>query len=315
MNNLFGGSSYDANTSNPAISVTTEGNWQIRFSAYINVPNGGHVDFYVDNLNIGGVEVGVGKQYVYFESNVFLTVGNHDFRLLSNGISLTDGFITYQRISEVDEEVDMDTLRYYFFDTYYNLPKITVLAFLKAVALTNGYTLTFENNEVNFKNLADYFDVANAVDMSDYFLSATQEEFTYLKYQKNHIRYGDADPYATIEVADDTLEKEGDFLVIDEVIPTDNNNVQLWDYSDPESPKIREGIATVPFMGINLTTYNLIAQYLDEAFVYTAMLKPCNLTGQPIYLRQLNGIYIPTEITERTSGTELKNVTTKLLKL
>ena len=151
--------------------------------------------------------------------------------------------------------------------------------------------------------------------MSEYFLNATQEEFTYLKYQKNNIRYGDAAPYATIEINDETLEKNGDFLVIKEVLATDNSNVQLWDYTDPEKPKIRVGIATVPFMGINLTTYNLVAQYLDEAFVYNANFKPCNMTGVPIYVRQLNGIFLPTEITDRTAGTEMKNVTTKLLKL
>ena len=315
INNLFGGATYDA-VKLKAISLSTADTWVIDFYGYVNAPLGKTVDFYIRNTLVNTF-VGTGQnEFIWFVAIQTLSANDYLFSIDVEETAIFTGcWLNYYRQNEVKEEVEMDTLRDYFFDTYYNLPNITVLDFLKAVALTNGYTLKFSGNTVDFASLADYFDVANAVDMSEYFLNATQEEFTYLKYQKNHIRYGDAAPYATIEINDETLEKEGDFLVIKEVLPTDNTNVQLWDYSDPESPKIREGIATVPFMGINLTTYNLVAQYLDEAFVYNANFKPCNMTGVPIYIRQLNGIFLPTEITDRTAGTEMKNVTTKLLKL
>ena len=314
INNLLAGESYEA-PSDYCINITTDEQWKFYFIGKITLPLNNIMRFFVDTTIVNEI-IGTGtQQLVEFEVVVNLTAGQHTFNVNSNNIVAQDCVLAYQRVSEIDEDVEMDTLRDYFFDTYYNLPNITVLDFLKAVALTNGYTLKFSGNTVDFASLADYFDVANAVDMSEYFLNATQEEFTYLKYQKNNIRYGNAPPYATIEVNDETLEKEGDFLVIKEVLPTDNTNVQLWDYTDPEKPKIRVGIATVPFMGINLTTYNLVAQYLDEAFVYNANFKPCNMTGAPIYIRQLNGIFLPTEITDRTAGTEMKNVTTKLLKL
>jgi hypothetical protein len=224
--------------------------------------------------------------------------------------------IDYQYLEEVGEETDMIAGHNFLFDCFKNLPKVTVLQFLKAIALANGYTLTFEGDNVNFKKLSDFFSVANTFDASDYFIEADQLDFVYLKYQRNFIRYGaNTPPYATIEVNDNTLESEGDFLVIENILPTDDDNVQLWDYTDPDKIKIREGVATIPFQALDLETYENFAQFLDEAFVFTAKFKAFRITGAPIYVKQLNGIFLPTEIIERISGSELKEIKLKMLKL
>jgi hypothetical protein len=235
---------------------------------------------------------------------------------INNATVNVDVVITYQYTDEIGKDVPMIPEKNFLFDCFKNLPKVNVLEFLKAIALTNGYTLAFAGNVVSFKKLTDYLSIANYIDSSEHFISAEKMEFVYLKYRKNNIRYGkDTPPYATIEVNDETLEAEGDFLVIEKVLATDNDNVQLWDYSDPDSIKIREGIATVPFQAISLETYENMAQYLDEAFVYTAKFKAFNVTGQPLYIKQLNGVYLPTEIIERASGEQLKEITLQLLKL
>jgi hypothetical protein len=223
---------------------------------------------------------------------------------------------TYQYTSDIGKDIAMIPEKNFLFNCFENLPKITVLQFLKAIALTNGYTLTFEGSNVNFKKLSDFFSVANTFDASDYFIEADQLDFVYLKYQRNFIRYGaNTPPYATIEVNDNTLEKEGNFLVIENILPTDDDNVQLWDYTDPDKIKIREGVATIPFQALDLATYESFAQFLDEAFVFTAKFKAFRITGSPIYVKQLNGIFLPTEIIERISGTELKEIKLKILKL
>jgi hypothetical protein len=223
---------------------------------------------------------------------------------------------TYQYTSDIGKDIEMIPEKNFLFNCFENLPKITVLQFLKAIALTNGYTLTFEGSNVNFKKLSDFFSVANTFDASDYFIEADQLDFVYLKYQRNFIRYGaNTPPYATIEVNDNTLESEGNFLVIENILPTDDDNVQLWDYTDPDKIKIREGVATIPFQALDLATYESFAQFLDEAFVFTAKFKAFRITGAPIYVKQLNGIFLPTEIIERISGTELKEIKLKILKL
>ena len=224
--------------------------------------------------------------------------------------------ITYQYTSDIGKEIEMIPEKNFLFNCFENLPKISVLQFLKAIALSNGYTLTFDGDNVNFKKLTDFFSIANAFDASDYFIEADQLEFVYLKYQRNFIRYGaNTPPYATIEVNDNTLESEGNFLVIENMLPTDDDNVQLWDYTDPDKIKIREGVATIPFQALDLATYNSFAQFLDEAFVFTAKFKAFGITGAPIYVKQLNGIFLPTEIIERISGSELKEIKLKMLKL
>lgn len=231
--------------------------------------------------------------------------------LAGNFLSSLEIYIDYQYEDEVGEEIDIKPGSDYLFDCYKNLPKINVFKFYKTIALANGYTLEFAGNTITFKKLTDYFSIDNIFDASDYFIEFNKEEFTFLKYQRNNIRYGkDTPPYATIVVDDTTLEKEGDWLIID-ALPTDDANVQLWDYSDTTDIKIREGLATTPFMGFDEVTYNSIAQYLDEAFVFTLKFKSFNVTGQPLYVRQLNGVFLPTEISDNTNG----QVTIKMLKL
>ena len=231
--------------------------------------------------------------------------------LTGNFLSSLDFYIDYQYVDEVGKIIDIKPGNNYLFDCYKNLPKINVLKFYKTIALANGYTLEIAGNTITFKKLTDYFSIDNIFDASDYFIEFNKEEFTFLKYQRNNIRYGkDTPPYATIIVDDTTLEREGDWLIID-ALPIDDDNVQLWDYSDTTDIKIREGIATTPFMGLDEVTYNSIAQYLDEAFVFTVKFNSFNITGQPLYIRQLNGVFLPTEIRNNTN----EIITIKMLKL
>lgn len=318
--NLKDDKSYEAGTVPNAIHITTSEEWWFDFSGVIDAPLGSTVDFYIGGTILIHTFTGTGSpEQVLFSYNTNLNIGDYLFQVdISNTATFSNCFIAYQRMTERGKEIEIDTLHNYFVDCYENLPKVTVLAFLKAIALTNGYTLVFDGNTISFDDLENYFSTDNATDVSDYFIEATTEEFVYLKYKNNHIRYGDAEPYATIVVEDDTLEDEGDFLVIKEILPTDDTNVQLWAYEQGDTEVTatpRVGIATIPFQGVKLETYNAIANTLKDAYIYTAKFRPFKMGGEPIYVKQLNGFFLPTEITERSSGSQLKELTLKMIRL